>query len=515
MKSERLQWSISILLYFIVIGMLLYSAKPLCTDSTSVEKIDRVSLTGTETIYRCLARQIVPYSSYFDQHKFAIERRVESVTGFLSKLQPLKSRISITIDETKPIYFQISANRISIGSQLFAAEGHFERAIIKVWLAERSKAKVGQNLFQEVAADFLYYAYEGNFEIEDPLSKVKTKLGNLRWPQVLKSKIGYCDSPWKLSEHYTACDMIQSDKILSEQLANNMSIRPLMTSIWIKAYSELAFRDRLTFLDSFVDYLKTQQLSSEKAIQMILSDSHPLKQGMMNIKKMTDTMGSSVLVQDRKEYREFYSRMALNLQQAGVNDSFAEAYFDYLFEYPDTIVTDSKFFKGLWQIAQKNPELQIAVKDQSQIWILPTISSLPLTTFDLIKTQQHVFFACPSLKEIKMQQFFSHAEKLLLIKGCDQDKAINFDSLVLKGIQNFSVKNKKLAFIQFHMPSLEMKAKDLAHVKNFFDVVKNRDISQNELQTLGWSQIQWHEDMQAYKPNAVIDAIELFRNETN
>ncbi len=515
MKSERLQWSLSILLYFIVIGMLLLSAKPQCTESSIVEKIDRVSISGTESIYRCSAQQTVPYSTYFELQVSAIERRVESVAAYLGKLQPLKSRIIIVIDETKPILFKISANRLFIGSQLFESEGHFERAIIKMWLLERTKNKVGQNLFLEVAADFLFYAYKGSFIIEDPLSKIKTKVSNLRWPQVLKSKDGYCDSPWKISEHYVPCDSIQPDTMLSEQLANNLSIRPLMTSVWIKAYSELAFRDRISFLDSFVEYLKTQQLSSEKAIQMILSDSHPLKQGMMNIKKMTDMMSSSAFVQDRKEYREFYSRMALNLQQAGVNDSFAEAYFDYLFEYPDTLSTDSIFFKNLLQISQKNPELQISVKDQSQIWILPTVSSLPLTTFDLIKTQQHVFFACPSLKEIKMQQFFNHAEKLLLVKGCDQNKAMNFESLILNGIQSFSAKNKKLAFIQFHMPSLEMKAKDLAHVKNYFDLVKNRDVSQNEFQTLGWSQIQWIEDMQAYKPNAVIDAIELFRTETN
>ena len=60
-----------------------------------------------------------------------------------------------------------------------------------------------------------------------------------------------------------------------------------------------------------------------------------------------------------------------------------------------------------------------------------------------------------------------------------------------------------------------MKAKELSHVKNFFELVKNRDVNKAEFQTLGWTQIQWFEDSQAYKPNAVVDAIELFRTDIN
>ena len=114
-----------------------------------------------------------------------------------------------------------------------------------------------------------------------------------------------------------------------------------------------------------------------------------------------------------------------------------------------------------------------------------------------------------------MKQFFNQAEKLLLIKGCDQKKNIDFGSLVTKGVQAFSGNNKQLAFIQFHLPSFEMKAKELAHIKNFFELVNTRDVTKPEFQTLGWSQIQWFEESQAYKPQAVVDAIQLFRVETN
>jgi hypothetical protein len=513
---ERWLFSLFAGLFAVLIGLMIAVKRPLCIDSRIVERIDRISLDTTETIYRCSAFNKVPYSRYFDFNSDIIEARVEAVSVFLKNIESLNQTIVVKINEAQPILFRIKDHEIEIGSQLFNSQGHFERGLIKIWLAERLKQDLNsQQLFLEVAADFLLFALQGQVELEDPILKVKTKVGGARWPHVLKSKDGYCDSPWKISEHFSACGLFKNETVIGSEQLLLLSLRPLMTSVWVKAYSEFSLSKKLRFLHLLPRYLQTQQLTSEKAIEMVLTDNHPLKQGMMNIKKMTDLMNSSSLIQNETEYREFYSRVAQNLQQSGVNDSFAEAYFDYLFEYPEEISIHSVLFKNLEKIAINNPQLQLAIKDKFQIWVLPSLSSLPLKSFDQIKTQQHVFLACLGLKEIQMKQFFNQAEKLLLIKGCDQNKNINFDVLVSKGIQAFSSQNKQLAFIQFHLPSFEMKAKELAHIKNFFELVNARDISRPEFQTLGWSQVQWYEDSQAYKPKAVVDAIELFRTETN
>ena len=514
-QRKFLQWSLLSILYVTVMALILNGKKTFCIDSTAVERIDRITLEKTERIYRCGTNQITPFSSYFEKNKNALEHRLGGVTQFLNNLNPVTEKFILIIDEINPIIFHQEKSKITIGSALLEAPGHLERAVIKLWLADKILQNIDLSLFTEVTADFLYYTYTGSIEIEDPLLKVRTKIGAAKWPQVLKSKDGYCESPWKLSEHFKFCESIPVARDLSDQTVLNLSLRPLLTSVWIKTFSELSFRSQLLFLNHFSEYLKSQKLSSEKAIEMILAEQHPLKQGIMNIKKITDLMYSSSLVQGRKEYREFYSHLASNLQQAGVSDSFAEAYFDYLIEYPDQLSIESSFFKSLAEAATKNPQLQVAVKDQSQIWILPSKSPLPLKTFDQIKSQQYIYMACPSLKDIKMEQFFNQAEKLLLIKGCEAEKKIDFDSLISGNTQQFSRKNKNLAFIQFHLPSFETKSKELAHVKNFFELVKNRDVSKSEFQTLGWTQIQWHEDSQAYKPNAVIDAIELFRTDLN
>lgn len=516
MNIERWLVSLSAGIFAALLVLIVTSKKPLCIDSKVVDKIDRVTVGKTETVYRCSLSKAVAYSRYFDENKDALESRIESVAMFIRHIEDFEQPLQIRINEVQPIIFKINDHSIEIGSQLLNSSAHFERALFKVWLQERLKSNLrSQQLFIEVAADFLLYAMNGNLFVEDPILKLKTKIGGSRWPQVLKSKEGYCESPWKTSEHFSECALIANDEILNSDLLLSLSLRPLMTSVWIKSYDELSFKEKNHFLKLLPRYFKTQELSSEKALSMVMSDKHPLKQGMMNIKKMTDLMLSSSLVQNEIEYRKFYSKVAQSLQEAGVSDSFAEAYFDYLFEYPEVISTHSALFKTIESAALSFPHLQIALKDKNQIWILPGHFSLPLKSFDLIRAQQHVFFACLSLKEIEMNQFLKHAEKLLLIKGCDQNQKTDYATLVSDGLQVFSGKNKQISFIQFHLPSFETKANELLHIKNFFDLVQNRDISKPEFQTLGWSQIQWFEDSQAYKPKAIIDAIELFRSEPN
>ncbi len=41
--------------------------------------------------------------------------------------------------------------------------------------------------------------------------------------------------------------------------------------------------------------------------------------------------------------------------------------------------------------------------------------------------------------------------------------------------------------------------------------VKNKKFDGQEFKTLGWTQIQWSEEINAYKPKAAIDAIQYFR----
>lgn len=515
MKTDRWLMVLVGTLVGLIFALMLSMKKPLCIDSNDIESIYRVTNTKTEKIYKCSARINVPYSKYFAEETDFLKSRTEPLLTYLKNLGPLSQRIRITINDDQPLVFRVRKNQLIIGKKLLNVSGHLERGLIKIWLAERKAESAGLKnyVFTEAVTDFLFHAYKGSFKIEDPLTMMKINFANVKWPQVLTSRDGYCESSWKVSEHYYYCSNKKLSMQIDDDLIAALSLRPLLTTVMIKSYNDLDFEGKIKLLNQFDQYLRSQKLDSAKSIEMVLNEIHPLKKGIMNIKKISDLVSSSALVNSKKEYREFYARFAMGLQQAGVSDSFAEAYFDFIFEYPDELDINSKFFKSLVQTAIKNPNVQIALKDKNQIWVLPSKASLPINSFDMIKSQQHVLMACLDMKTLNVANYFNQSEKLLMIKGCGSSRNIDFESLVQSGVRGFSFKNKKIAFIQFHLPSFEMKANELSHIQNFFELVKSRDVSKKEFQVLGWSQIQWSDDFSAYKPKAAIDAIEYFRDD--
>lgn len=522
MKSRNLLIFSSLCTYLCFLGLILTFKTPICIDSTVVERLDMVTASQviseklnwvTESAYKCEARVAVPYSQKLIKTEELVSSKIQKLVSVLESIQKFKKKIHLIVRYDQPLTYQIQNSQLQIGSQLLKAEGHLERGIIKIWIRENlPRQQIEISLFEEVFSDLIYYAIEGDLSIEDPLTGIQTRIGSVQWPQVLKSAEAYCDSSWKSSEHFKICGSLNhpmAEASLKKMMT--LSLRPLLSSSLIHSYKRLSFKNQRQLLSRIDQFFQKRELSSDKIIDLISEEPNPLKQGILSIKNFSDIFVSSDLV-SRQEFKQLYSGLTSELQNSGFSDSFAEAYFDYMIEIPDHVVPQSAFFKDLELAAKNNLGLQVAIKDQQRIWILPSRTALPLTAFDRIKSRQQIFFACTSLKEIKVDSFFNQTEKLMLIKGCDQNRDYHFAKLFESGIKEFIRKNEKLKFVQFHIPSLEMKQKELAHVSNFFELVENRDVNRQEFRTLGWSQIQWSDEYYAYRPKAEIEAIEFFRN---
>jgi hypothetical protein len=509
--------------YLCILGLILTLKNPVCIDSSVVERLDSVSASEiqaakaatliTETAYSCDAHKATTYSEKLIATEGLVTKKLKNVISVLESIQKFKNKIQIIVRFDKPLMFEIQNSKLIIGSSLLAADGHLQRGIVKIWTHENeSQMQIQANLFEDVVSDFLYFIINGDVSIEDPLTGIKTKLGSAQWPQVLKSTEAYCDSSWKASEHYQICGLLEG--AASEEIARQMmtlSLRPLLSSSLISSYKNLNFTNQQNLLKNFSQFLRKRTMTPDKRIEFVLQESNPLKQGILNIKSFSDLFVSADLL-SQQEYKQLYAGLTSELQNAGFSDSFAEAYFDFMIEVPDQISAQSSFFKNIEAASKKNLNLQIALKDQNQIWIMPSRTALPLSAFDKIKSRQNIYFACSGLKEIKIEQFFEQTEKLMMIKGCDQNQDYKFSSLFEVGLKEFIRLNEKIKFVQFHIPSLEMKQAELAHVNNFFELVENRDVNRQEFRTLGWSQIQWSDEYHAYKPKAAIEAIEFFRN---
>lgn len=471
-----------------------------CIDSTLVEKLDGY--------YACSLRQSAEFSQQTSEYSEAIEGRLNQLALVLESIQPMKVKAQIVVDANSPLALQVDKKQIRIGKILLVTPGHLEHAIIRLWLQSSDVQDEQTKLFDQSLADLVYYATFGRLDRQDPVTELYPELGLARWPQVLKNLDVYCESAWRSSEDFERCASL-------DQLSHNRrellttSLRPLLTSSLVDAYNSLSRREQNNFLQDIPKLVAERSVDSETVIQAMLDQDNSLQEGLSILKVFTEQF--SLKQEASFPQRRFIARLNQYLQSHGVSDSFAEAYFDVLVEFPDHLDTSSELFKSLETASKQNLNLQIAVKDQNQIWILPSRSGLSLKIFDQVKIRQHVFFACPILKEIEIAQFTASSEKLLMIKGCDSDRSYAFDMLLKYGAQEFTKTESQLAFIQFHLPSLQQRLDELQHIKNFFELVQNRDVTQREFQLLGWQDVQWNEKYHFYKPKAVIDAIEFFR----
>jgi regulator of replication initiation timing len=482
-----------------------------CIDSTFVKKLDVLSINKSAGVYACSMHKAVDFSQTTNDYVELVEGRLNQLGLILEKIQPLKTKLQISVDENNPLKFEIKENQIRIGKNLLIAKGHLELAVIRSWLqggyAEDERVK----LFNQSLADLIYYATFGRLDGQDPVTELYPEIGLARWPQVLKNLDVYCESAWKSPEDFERCASLdQLDHNRRELLT--MSLRPLLTSSLIDAFNSLSRKEQNNFLQDIPQLVAERSVDSQLAIEALLNQDNSLKEGLSILKVFAEQF--SLRREASYPQRRFIARLNQYLQSHGVVDSFAEAYFDLVIEIPDHIKTSSPLFKSLEAAAKQNLNLQIAVKDLDQLWILPSRSSLSLKIFDRVKVRQHVFFACPILKEIEVAQFMENSEKLLMIKGCDSERPYAFDMLFKYGAQEFTKIESQLAFIQFHLPSLQQRMNELQHIKNFFELVQNRDVTRREFQLLGWQDVQWNEKYQFYKPKAAIDAIEFFRVES-
>lgn len=507
----------------LILGFAVLNRPQQCIESSVVDKFDIIvsskpdNKQNENTTYRCGRRLKSQYSKDIEGYLSDLTKRSNQITIALQSISAFTQPIQMTIEEKNPLQFLVDEHRITIGRDLYLARGHFERAIIKAWSIQqniKNNINLSNDSFVEDSfVDLVYFFIYGKFDLFDPTTQIQTKTGSAPWPQILKNQRSYCESSWKLSEDYESCSQ---QKILKSELSSekiiNTSVRPLLTSALIEAFNQISFRQRNQFIKDMTYHLSRARLDSETKINQILKYENPLTEGLNSIKLFLAYFSS---FQDSKSETDtaFYYQIKNYLSQQGVSDSYSEAYFDYLFEVSGHLNEQSNLFNSLLKHSMNHLKLQIAIKDSEKIWILPSKTSLPLTVFNQIKSKQHIYFLSGDMKSINIANFIKTSEKLMMIKGLDFQKDYKFDILFNKNVLDFIKAEEDIAFIQFHLPSLEMRLNELKHISNYFELVQSRDISRSEFQQLGWQGLQWIDQYKYYKPKAVIDAIEYFRLE--
>ncbi|WP_413582772.1 hypothetical protein [Bdellovibrio sp. HCB288] len=449
------------------------------------------------------------YSSYFGQNIKDLSLRVGATERLLESIEPFYQKVQILITADHPNMFRIHGHRIYIGQNLIEAPGHLEKAISKIWYRERNETLfVQQELLEEVATDFLVYLQTGDLDIGDPKTHLKTALLPVKWPYVIKSPAAYCDSPWKQSEDYAICANSQDlSSIESEVL--EMSLRPLILSSWIKAYKNLSVGERYKFTRGMSNLLRQEY----NPVLSVAGDESAsvLARASATLKNFNHYISSSDLGKSSNTYRLFAASFANELQNRGYHKAFAEASFDVLYVSNQPINSNASVFQEFLKIAKAQPQTQIALRDQDNLWMLPSKFPIPIKTFGQIKANRTIVEKCGGFSFSYVMDYSESTEKLLVVEHCDAKSEVHYTEFLKSGAEGFALENKGMSFVQFHLPSLLMKRDDLANVLNVKDFIKNRDVDSTSFKSLGWQEVRWDKTANAYQPKAYVDAIEWFR----
>jgi len=489
--------------------------RPLCIDSKVVERIDRVAEQGSETVFRCALNKPTPYSVYFSEQTRDLTYRIQQTERLLESMEPFYHKVQVTVMTDRPLLYRVQGHQVYIGEKLLEAPGHLEKALAKIWFRERNEALFAQQaLMEEVVTDFLLYSQNGDLDVGDPVTKIKTALRKVKWPYVLKSARSYCESPWKRSEHYALCAQGAELIPLPEQEVVEMSLRPLLVTSWVRSFKEMSLRQRFNFLQNMPLLLRSEHspalpLTSVSTASGIQETA--LLKAAEAIKNVSSFVSSSQAMKDSEVHRLFVTNLTNELRSNGFQDAFAEASFDVLYVSHEPLSDGAKVFQQFLKIAAAQPKLQIALRDKDNLWMLPSRYPIPLRSFGQIKANRTVVEKCGGYNFSYVMDYADVTEKLLVVDHCDTKKDIEYSRFFSEGAEGFGAQNKGIAFVQFHLPSLLMKKTELEQVSNVFEFIQKRDVESPSFKSLGWREVHWSEQAHAYRPKAYVDAIEWFR----
>jgi hypothetical protein len=102
-------------------------------------------------------------------------------------------------------------------------------------------------------------------------------------------------------------------------------------------------------------------------------------------------------------------------------------------------------------------------------------------------------------------------QRVLVVGNCSQELVRNYEGFVNRGAEGFALQNTSLSFVQLHLPSLVIRKDEIADAPDLFRALETSEGQNPVVQALGWQEIRWHKQMNAYSPRAFVDGIEWFR----
>lgn len=498
MSLEKLNRILWVSLGISVLVGLYVSRKPLCINSKVIERLDIINGEKIESAWSCQANHETPWSVSLFRHLGEWQTRISATEEALTRIQPFVEPIRMVVQMQRPWVFQVQRGTFTVGGQIIGAEGHLERGLVKAWVLQKAPQLSTDALAEEVVTDLVQGMLTSSLRFEDPNHALRTKAWS-QWPQVIKESHAYCASPWKRSEHFELC---RKNPSLFEADAFRLSLRPLLSSALLSAWSDLPLLDRIEVFRNVGTWLPdlkpTTTAVSEPALASTVTAVHELQ----NMFASVGLVQSSVRPLDQS--------FGTHLQQAGFNEADSKVSLDVLVISDFPLEWDSPLLKQLSEFAAQEPALKIAVKDPRRLSLMPSRNRIPLDDLTGLRADRVAVLRCGRFDFDWVLSFESMAQKLFVIDQCGSQMP-DLRPWIRHGPEGFASSNKQMRFIQFHLPSLALRKASLDRQLDVLSLIQKRDISDPFFQTLGWQELNWSQSLNAYLPRAQIEAIEWFR----
>lgn len=449
------------LLLMIIMGIQVAVKKPLCINSNTVYKIDKIRERSTETIYSCRQLKEASFSNFFYEHVKDLEARFISLEVVLGQLDLLniKGGFTVIIDDLNKNQTQELGNGIQISIDLLSTK-QLEKVLLQLSIKNKLKNKVNINANHVNIPDDIFLQTLSDFFIADGTYQ---NLVSQAWGETFK-ELNFFEK-----------------KRLTQDLMQNISPSNKLFAVTNPVLN--------SWNDQSVNQPTNRSISLLKALASTLASPTALDNFDKNLKKLG-----------------FYTFNEL-----------AESKLDIIIQ--DTMADNIE----LISLAKKHTNLKIAVHNASGVFLLPSFLKIPEALEHKIFTRYRFIFAnklniahyidnTESLILLRPVENLLKKPHKLDLKSLFLSKiSFGANSGIGSRVGAFLSQNKQMDFIQIHLPSYRLKSKDLDLITNYFEFVGLKTLSKIEHKTLGWTRTEWLKDLQAFKPIANYEVIQYFR----
>ena len=502
-------WTGSLIVVFCVavIAFAYVSRRPLCIDSKLVEKIDRVTESGTHTAYRCALRKHVPYDGKLKKITRNFGQRLVPVERFLEYLGNFHGRISLTLLKSSETYFKIRDHEIYATEELLNSPGQLEKAVMKIWLRDQMQNLALENsLSEEVLSDFLWTTLKGRLDLYDPVTRLNLGQEPLTlWPETLKNSAEVCQSPWWAAKSAVICQALRTTKESDSQIDLD-SMRPLLTQSLNSAYKKIPAAQKIAWLQAFAKNLPHFQLpeGAEKTTHDFSQAQRVVGQWISSFRLVDENFGN--LFAHELAYHNFHDLTAM------VHFSALIIFDQTSKEGQDLVEKDLQSFEQSHLIGYKNGQ---------QVQFSSHGVSVLLEDLGAWQADKIVMISCGSPQIEKLQDLAVQADRLLFVDLCQNKGNLDVVSYLKEDAQTFAARNKNVNFIEFHLPSLKLALQKVdinaAQKNNWIADLLNENPKDKTkkvsilTEALGWQEPIYHSQEKAYRSQSAIEAINWYR----